>query len=194
MTSILIMGSSHINRFEHYIQNRPALNNLNIQGNVTINYFGISGGQVLKSDHCQQWETAMQLYQPEHLVVQIGGNDLDSADQSVAKTEEIIYRLVSLLQLFKSRYNVRHVTILQFINRTSTRNTSPNIYNQTVIQANRLLKTILINNPNIHYWNLRGVKNSYANIFLDGVHFNNHGNFKYFRNIRGAITTSLNRS
>jgi len=43
---------------------------------------------------------------------------------------------------------------------------------------------------NIKYWNIKGVKNSLVNLYLDGVHFNQEGHInKHIRHI--LVTTNM---
>jgi hypothetical protein len=57
--------------------------------------------------------------------------------------------------------------------------------------ANNFLKSRWKENKCLHYWKLTGVKNSEINLYQDGVHFNDVGNYRYYRNLRGAIEVSI---
>jgi hypothetical protein len=57
---------------------------------------------------------------------------------------------------------------------------------------NVLLKTEIQSQVSMRYWNIQGVKNSPEIVYLDdGVHFNDEGNHKYYRNVRGAIIQAI---
>ena len=60
-----------------------------------------------------------------------------------------------------------------------------------VRHANNFLKEQIKSVPGLHYWNIYGVKYTTVNIFQDGVHFNQIGLQRYYRNVRGAIIQSL---
>jgi lysophospholipase L1-like esterase len=128
---------------------------------------------------------------PDRILVQFGGNDLDCENASEQSAEEIILMLISICSLYLSRPNIEHVTILQLLPRHETRHCPPVVYNNLVRHANTYLKEQIQAVPGLHYWNVYGVKNSAVNIFVDGVHFNQDGFLRYYRNVRGAIVQSL---
>ena len=86
---------------------------------------------------------------------------------------------------------VQHIIIAQLLPRYDTRHCDPVIYNDCVISVNRLLKCKLSGIRNIHYWKLKGLKQS-NNLFTDGVHLSTASQRKYYKNIRGAIIHNFN--
>jgi len=44
-----------------------------------------------------------------------------------------------------------------------------------------------VSKSKINFWKIKGVKESLENLFGDGVHFNDDGNLRYYRSIRGAL-------
>jgi hypothetical protein len=44
MASVLVIGSSQVNRLQQYINNHPAFENFNLNGHATVSLIGISGG------------------------------------------------------------------------------------------------------------------------------------------------------
>ena len=59
-----------------------------------------------------------------------------------------------------------------------------------VVEANKMLKEMLKSDQQIHYWNLKGLKQG-ENLFEDGVHLSDRSQVKYFRSIRGAAIHSF---
>ena len=152
---------------------------------------GISGGRIKSNHHCGLWSNEVTRVGPDRILVQFGGNDLDCENANEQSAEEIILMLISICSLYLSRPNIEHVTILQLLPRHETRHCPPVVYNNLVRHANTYLKEQIQTVPGLHYWNVYGVKNSAVNIFVDGVHFNQDGFLRYYRNVRGAIVQSL---
>ena len=53
--SVLLLGSSHINRLKHYVNKLQQ--EFNLDGNIIIKLFGTKGGRIGNKDHCSRWET-----------------------------------------------------------------------------------------------------------------------------------------
>ena len=189
--SVFVVGSSHVRRLEQYIANRKELNNFNLKYTPRVTFYGISGGKITDHGHSQSITNfiSANLEDPAHLIIHIGGNDLDSRDFTQDITSEIALRLVVFASSLQKRFGLKTVTVW-LLPREVTRNVIPEQYNNSnkaVIETNKILKAELKKYEDIKYWNIKGVKQS-ANNFIDGVHFNNTvGMPKYFRNIRGAI-------
>lgn len=77
---ILIVGSSHIKRFDRFSSNRPALHNFSLENPPEISLFGISGGKIISSRHFDLIQQNIQQFAHDHLILHIGGNDLDIKD------------------------------------------------------------------------------------------------------------------
>ena len=189
MANMLLIGSSHINRLRQYVNDFNLQNFDLIQPQVSM--YGISGGQIKNNHHCGLWSNEVTRVGPDRILVQFGGNDLDCENANEQSAEVIILRLISICSLYLSRPNVEHVTILQLLPRHETRHCPPVVYNNLVRHANTYLKEQIQAVPGLHYWNIYGVKNSTVNIFVDGVHFNQDGFLRYYRNVRGVIVQSL---
>ena len=189
MANVLLIGSSHINRLRQYVNDFNLQNFGLIQPQVSM--CGISGGRIKSNHHCGLLSNEVTRVGPDRILVQFGGNDLDCENANEQSAEEIILMLISICSLYLSRPNIEHVTILQLLPRHETRHCPPVVYNNLVRHANTYLKEQIQAVPGLHYWNVYGVKNSAVNIFVDGVHFNQDGFLRYYRNVRGAIVQSL---
>ena len=192
MADVLVLGSSHIEKLRLFIQAGPSLYNFDCHDRK-IECFGISGGKIENSTHVKLLENKINTLRPKRVVVQIGGNDLDTAGIDEEGVRLLILRLINIFSLFRNKYKL-DVYLCQFMFREKTRNVHPVQYNELVISANRLLKEELqsVEHTGIVYWKLKGLKQSASPIFYDGVHLNREcGLPKYYKCIRGAI---LNRS
>jgi len=138
--SVLVMGSSHVNRLRHYINNTPALHNFNLGNDPSVTLFGIGGGRIYNNSHCQQWEHQISNVIPSHIIVHLGGNDLDNEELSEEFAEETVLKIISYCGMLKQRHSIQQVTIMQLLPRMETRHISHNIYNNMVVHANSFLK------------------------------------------------------
>jgi hypothetical protein len=164
MASVLVIGSSQVNRFQQYINNHPAFDNFNLNGHVTVSLIGISGGRIENNNHCLSWENEIIRVSPNRVLVQIGGNDLDCGEAGFSLAEEIILRIISVCSTYLSRHNVEHATVMQLLPRTQTRNCTVARYNNLVRHANKFVKEQIKSVPGLHYWNIYGVKYTTVNI------------------------------
>ena len=71
------MGSSHIERLRTFL---PENNPFQLSDNPDVHFHGILGGRILRSDHVQSYEAEVGRIRPSRIIMQIGGNDLDSKD------------------------------------------------------------------------------------------------------------------
>ena len=53
--SVVLLGSSDINRLKHY--KNKLQQEFNLDGNIIIKLFGTKGGRIGNKDHCSRWET-----------------------------------------------------------------------------------------------------------------------------------------
>lgn len=188
MADILIIGSSHVKRFQQFVRYNNIENLELAQFNVA--YHGISGGKVTNDAHICELEDAIIREQPHYMVAQFGSNDLDCDDLSINDIEVIILRWINLLFLYSDRYSLK-IAVCQLLFRRNTRYTTPEKYNSSVIYANTFLKNQLQLSLNKHviYWKFRGLKCCENDVYeSDGVHLNwAIGYPKFYMNIRGAV-------
>ena len=200
MTTILLLGSSHICKFENFIKKKGTVNPFQlVTPRPRVKFLGISGGRMNKPGHIRQFEDAVQIIRPDKIIIQIGGNVLDCKDipgpDRVQEREQFIAnfadKLISTSRTLVNKPGVQHIIIAQLLPHYDTRHCDPVIYNDCVISVNRLLKCKLSGIPNIHYWKLKGLKQS-NNLFTDGVHLSTASQRKYYKNIRGTIIHNFN--
>ena len=127
--SVLLLESSHINRLKHYV-NKLQQQEFNLDGNVIITLFGINGGRIGNNDHCRRWETYIEQVKPRHIIIHIGGNDLDCPNYN--------NETIALFDIFRVRFNISHITFVQLLVRQHTRHIPMQIYNNLVKYTNSL--------------------------------------------------------
>ncbi|XP_061172312.1 uncharacterized protein LOC133181747 [Saccostrea echinata] len=192
MASVLIAGSSHVKRFEQFVNQKQEFRNLHLNPNVCVTFYGMSGGKLTNNCHLEALEQKLRHVSPDFLILHLGGNDLDTATADEAYAYELCLRLCCIAETFTSRFKIKKTVICQLMPRYRTRFLDITIYNELVIKFNKALKRELVGKDFLQYWNLKGVKNSERTVFCDGVHLNNEWGMPiYYRNLRGAIIQCL---
>jgi lysophospholipase L1-like esterase len=131
-------------------------------------------------------------FQPRHLIVCLGGNDLDVSDVDW-DGECVVAKLVSFLTQLKNTFSLQTVTVLSYFPRQRTRTTSPEIYRDRVIEANRILQDMCRDHC-LTFWKLRGFLQSDKPILCDGVHLSELGFRKFVRQLRGILLSQCRNS
>ena len=73
-----------MSRFKDYVKNEQYMSDVfNIHGLDRVHFFGIRGGTDLIPRHLKLLYNTINLYSPSHLIVHIGGNNLDKRDDCV---------------------------------------------------------------------------------------------------------------
>ena len=108
--------------------------------------------------------------------------------------KKLFKKTIALFDIFLVRFHISHITFVQPLEIQHARHVLVQIFNNLVKYANNFLKSQLKENKCLHYWKLTGVKNSEINLYQDGVHFNDVGNYRYYGNLRGAIILHIDLS
>ena len=77
MLGVLVLGSSHVNRFRDYVDRNVHLHNFAFSHNSVVQFYGIGGGRINNINHTSMWEQQITNYMPHYLVFHVGGNDVD---------------------------------------------------------------------------------------------------------------------
>lgn len=196
-TKILVQGHSFISRLKDFInanQDNYSLS-LNLDPNEFLfTYSGKPGGRVahLYSDVCLASCT------PNIVVLQIGSYDLCNSNIS---PEEVASAIIQYIEYLSNVIHVQHVIVMQILHRLP-----PSVpvryfvdiplFNQKVDETNYILRQYISGNR--HFVTSGKHKGLYEQAALqqalspDGVHLNEDGYCKYFRNIRAAIIAVYN--
>lgn len=128
---------------------------------------------------------------PSIVLLNIGGNDLDSAEM---RPQEVGLRLFECAHLRAVRLGTRQVAICQIVPRLSWRKVPTHVGNDFVAIINEFLEAVCDGHPNIFFWqHARLPKDSQPIMREDGVHFNDAGNNMLFRSFRGALLFAAKR-
>jgi len=108
--------------------------------------------------------------------------------------EETVYKKkkkkIVLWHLEAETFNTASNNIMLLLPRTVT----CHIFHNMVVHANSFLEKELKTIQNIKYWNIKGVKNSPVNLYLDGVHFNQEGHITVLQKCSWSHNSSNNLS
>lgn len=160
--------------------------NLNLhQREFEIHFVGKLGGRVSDLEP-PALNHSMNEIQPHHVMIQCGGDDLDSPN-----FKQVLMclptQLVSIAQRLVDGFGVTSVGIMQIVPRETTKHMHFEDYNQAAYQANNSIKALCKNKDNIFYWNHKGLKNmDVTSIGDNGVRLTESGMVKYFRSVRGV--------
>ena len=105
---------------------------------------------------------------PSHIIVHLGGSDLNNEELSEKFAEETVLKIISYCGMLKQRHSIQQVTIMQLLPRTETCHIPHNIYHNMVVHTNSFLKKKLKTIQNVKYWNINGMKNSPVNLYIAG--------------------------
>ena len=126
--SVLIAESSHVRRLNDYVEASQAFKNFDLH-NINVEFYGIGGGQIMNSVHTSQINSKLQSSQPDHVVLYIGGNDLDVTQVNEQYCVELVLKLVLLAETFISRHILQSVAICELLPRQKTRHITVEKYN-----------------------------------------------------------------
>ena len=59
-----------------------------------------------------------------HIIIHIGGNDIDCQNCNNETAEEIILKTIALFDIFRVRFSISHITFVQLLERQHTRHTT----------------------------------------------------------------------
>ena len=76
MTTMLLLGTSHICKFENFIKKKATVNSFQlVTPRPRVKFLGISSGRMNKPGHIRQFEDAVQISRPDNIIIKIGGKD-----------------------------------------------------------------------------------------------------------------------
>ena len=120
----------------------------------------------------------------------IGTNDL--ANSTSVDVGDKVLAFASYLTVMAE---VRSVVISHMFYRDSALSLYPvdDDFNTRVFLYNKYMFEATKSFDNIHFWSHKGVWSNWQQYLLDGVHFNDAGNTKYFNSVRGAVIAAANK-
>jgi hypothetical protein len=77
MSRVLLLGSSHVNRFRNYVDRNVHLHNFAFSHNSVVQFYGIGGERINNINHTSMCEQQIANYMPHYLVFHVSGNDVD---------------------------------------------------------------------------------------------------------------------
>ena len=123
--------------------NRPSLDNFSLIDGPDIHLYGISGGQISRSNDLANISSKIQEIQPKHLILHIGENDLDNNNISKEDASELSLKLVLFANTMRSRFSLYSVTICQLLPSSSC--SSPNLFPSIWTTSDR---SVSLHHPN----------------------------------------------
>ena len=190
-----VIGSSFVTNLADYIadpQHGGLLSNMQLDPDfATVEVSGVRGLRVHK---LPTFKPDLETNTPDLVIMHCGGNDLAKRDSlSVAvEMHDFASYLVEDLHVDK-------VVMLSTLKRFSVRSDGclkygipENVFHAKAFDLNLRLSHLFDNN-HMYFWDLRtlqGEQTCWTGLAEDGVHLNEVGMKKYYREIRGAIIES----
>ena len=180
---VLILGHS----FVHHLHSSLIRNfhteiakSLGIVEDLLIKWHRIGGRIISKTRRYNL--VVVKSFAPDVVILQLGTNDLFNI--SAVETGSGIEDLTRLL--FES-YGIQLICVCQTIYQRD----APSL-NRQVRLLTQYLKVVLEPIPYVIYWRHRGFWNCKSHFLARaGLHLNSHGQYKFFRSLRGAVLRCL---
>lgn len=187
---MLIIGHSYVSRLKTALINDQLLQpNFNLQQCV-VNCYGIRGGKLGGLQHDVALQTYITQYQPNIILLQIGGNDLCIR---CLRPETLACDIVDYMNSLFDFESVKKVLVWELFARSNTRSVTPVIYENRRLIVNQMLPVLIdAENKTLFFWKHLRLMNSPLQIFdRDGIHLSRIGTKKYYRSLRLAILHAL---
>ncbi|CAC5358514.1 unnamed protein product [Mytilus coruscus] len=195
-TRVLVLGHSFIKRLYKDILNRWKPNlvqHLNLRhAGVQVRFLGFPGGNIdrLLEDEQNRLRQEMIRFPPDIVVLQIGGNDLDSKKIDMSVYMEKVSRFIGILQ---TTYLVKKVVVCEIFPRLFLRaKTCPIVYHHGKYLIDQYFYLSLADQPSVSFWHHKSRLTAQEKLFMsDGVHLNVEGTRRFFKSLRGAVMSVL---
>ena len=95
-----MLGCSHVKRFGHFlVDQQPGPTPFGLtDDSCRVDFCGVAGGRLSSRYRVRVWEGALERYEPDSLIVRVGGNDLDSECGVCA--DDVVFLLVAWMSFF----------------------------------------------------------------------------------------------
>ncbi|CAC5422646.1 LIN54 [Mytilus coruscus] len=140
--------------------------------------------------HAEQAATGNDRFPPEIVVLQIGGNDLDSKKFDISLYMEKVRLFIGVLQ---TTYHVKKVVVCEIFPRLSLRGgTCHTVYHHGKYLIDQYFYLGLADHPSVSFWFHKSRLTAQEKLFMsDGVHLNVEGTRRFFKSLRGAVMSVL---
>lgn len=198
-TKALVLGASEVGRMARLLDQSPC-SNLEKKGfcfrkgfgisEAVIRVFGVGGRTVDKTRQYDLW--VVELFQPEIVILHLGGNDLSARNPS-GEPEVVGNDLLQLCDQLISQFGVAKVLISAFTPCCPPYcdRDYPDNYNERVDAINAFLADEVRRHPAVYLWDHRVAWCYHLVDPDDGVHFNTAGNKRWYKSLQRALLTSL---
>ena len=191
-TLALVLGDSHVSWLERFVSSsgiRFGTGSSVVGTDCHFKFAGYRGGIVSSVRDDADVLRLLDLHRPAIVVLCLSGNDVYGSRESVLT---VGMRLYAYAQSLVAR-GISHVVVCQVVRRQCVRRYSWEEGTQRVLEINEFLKAVC-DTESLSFWYHRGFWQSQRNIFRgDGVHFNDLGNYKLWRSVKGAVFVALKR-
>ena len=207
LPKVALIGHSFIRRLDLDIRDRRKVElkrNFDLS-QCQVKFRGTGGWKVLDQNRFNvAIAPFLRDFNPDIVVIQLGGNDVDSAafiqagENAVDQVAEnwkclaIASDLEDITTKLLNDFNVRRIYICEIFTRKSPRHISAELYDLRRTNTMRLLSTLVEHDYRIRIWRHRRIFGSAQEMFSgDGIHLNLLGQKRFYRSVRLAIKTAV---
>ncbi|XP_021371843.1 uncharacterized protein LOC110462266 isoform X2 [Mizuhopecten yessoensis] len=159
---VSVLGHSYVRRLMEVNKPSNQWKNLNLrESEVIVDFLGRGGGTV-QTLTSREFSSYLTDKQPDVVVLQIGGNDVDRRGSDSVK---IAGSILTIAEWMLCGFGVKQVCVMQLLFRRGTRNIPVDVYNNRVRAVNQVLKARVADRSDIQYHKHRGLKNCVVDIF-----------------------------
>lgn len=190
---VALIGSSYLRQLGDDIQNGVSEEFLADFGLEQIDSTFICGGGWLLED-ILHYENEIKAFKPQIIFLQIGGNDLSRYGMKPETVADQLLQLASYLRSISGAHAVLvgHIT-RRVLGKYLSSYAEQSEFELARYKANQFLKMVAPDHAGVKFWKHRGMEDSQYDILSsDGVHFNDLGQSRFYRSVRGAILYALN--
>ena len=184
MFEVKVLGHSFVRRLALYsVENKSLHFNLDDDKfNVT---FVARGGLKVS----QLYSFATKVANSDIVFLEVGTNDISEVDPMVLGDRVLAY--ATYLGVMAA---VQRVVVSQMFFRSAelSRFSLREDFNDRVVDYNNYMADAVQSFETVTFWRHRGLWADWSKYLVDGVHYNQEGNRKYYNSVRGAIIAAAN--
>jgi hypothetical protein len=188
---VAVLGHSFIRRLHEDFKQNSYPANYDLE-ECSVVHFGIGGFRVCDGDAVTYFSSKfgdfLRQVEPNIVLLQLGGNDVDSVKSSL----DIANRIEEITALIIQEYAVEKVVVCEIFTRARPTKVTSDLFEHKRLHSVSILQTLLDMHDKARFWKHRRLFYSQTPIFRkDGIHLNHNGQRRFYRSLRHAIMSAV---